>query len=560
MSDIEMTGNPMKNEIVPTQGTQRGAAVSGPPAPGVAHQSCLGVLNLLSVCMALVALGLSIGTSMRARENDVATAAAATASAIAAGADNGIAELRGKMPLHFGQLVDLPTVGTRDSEWVHIDDELYLVHASDKDNLGVKEVSSQVWRFRRDTRDFELHQNIPAYSAHDVDAMVIGGDTYLCFASKSGKTNLYKWDSGSKQFVVHQELAENKYVRDVDHFRYVGFDWILLVVSERQLPGSSDKSNVADSELMKWDATTKQFAFVQGLPSKGARDGEFMVVEGVGSIAIANTKGDPYSSPPRQVDSYVYKWDASSGTFVDAQMNIPTDGNYDFDYFELETRCYDASTDTIKVENASFMASAFSNNGTSGVAKEIDSIIYKWHGWTGTTKGWQPYQRIPTMGARDVEFFQMPNDRFVESNSDDPYTVGHVAKGKVCPRSKYNMRNTYEYRHCINSFLAVSNLEHNNGDPDLHSHIYVWNMWSNKFEQMQAVPTFGVRDIDFVHDSKSDSYMLSTAGSKVAGADGTEYQIPSFVYETVGLRVPQLERAALEDHNLKSGVPACEGA
>ena len=36
-----------------------------------------------------------------------------------------------------------------------------------------------------------------------------------------------------------------------------------------------------------------------------------------------------------------------------------------------------------------------------------------------------------------------------------------------------NDHNTWEYAHCINSFLAVSNLEYDNGDNDVDSVLYV---------------------------------------------------------------------------------------
>ena len=393
------------------------------------------------------------------------------------------------------------------------------------------------------------------YSAHDVDAMVLRGETYLTFASKGAPdgsksgTKLFKYNAETTKFDVYQDIdVEGKYIRDIDHFTHDGADWLILCISERK----NEQGNVVNdamSELHKWNTKTEKFEFYQNLPSIGARDAEFFVVDAVACIAIANTKNvDPKD---RILPSFVYKWNSNTLKFERGEDIENTEGNYDFDYFELQTRCLD-STGAIKVENASFLAAAFSTNGT---VREVESPVYKWHGWGGANKGWKIHQKLPGLGTRDVEFFQMPSHNVVSKSSGDTGKEGYIAKGKSCPRATANPHNTREYRNCINSFLAVGNHEYNNKkDNDVHSAIYAWSMWQNKFIPIQSVPTFGQRDFDYVYDAPSDSHMLSTASSKEGSG---KFNTESFVLDTLGLRVPELEREELMKH-YTSNIPLCE--
>jgi hypothetical protein len=79
-------------------------------------------------------------------------------------------------------------------------------------------------------------------------------------------------------------------------------------------------------------------------------------------------------------------------------------------------------------------------------------------------------------------------------------------------------------------------------------------MWTNQFVPFQALPTFGVRDFDFVHDEPSGSFLLASASSKETSSG--PYEVPSFVFDTLGLRVPLLEEAQLSMHNTNS-MPWC---
>ena len=79
-------------------------------------------------------------------------------------------------------------------------------------------------------------------------------------------------------------------------------------------------------------------------------------------------------------------------------------------------------------------------------------------------------------------------------------------------------------------------------------------MWQNKFIPIQSVPTFGQRDFDYVYDAPSDSHMLSTASSKEGSG---KFNTESFVLDTLGLRVPELEREELMKH-YTSNIPLCE--
>ena len=360
------------------------------------------------------------------------------------------------------------------------------------------------------------------------------------------------------KYDFYQDLdTTGKYIRDIDHFQNAGADWLILCISERKAADGDYTVNDAQSEVWKWDPSGKTFKFHQYLRSLGARDAEFFVVDGVACIAIANTKGlDPQGGAgknyPRIIPSYVFKWDAATSKFVDSDDIPNTEGNYDFDYFELQTRCLDGAGQ-IKVENASFLAAAFSTNGTW---REVESPVYKWHGWDrGAAKhGWRIHQKLPGLGTRDVEFFQMPSHNIVAGAPGDAGAEGYVAAGKGCPRASANPHNTEEYRNCLNSFLAVANHEYDNKvDNDVHSAIYAWSMWQNKFIAVQSVPTFGQRDFAYWYDEPTNSHMLSTASSKEKS--GT-YNTESFVLNTLGLRVPELEDEELIMHNTAM-IPAC---
>ena len=78
-------------------------------------------------------------------------------------------------------------------------------------------------------------------------------------------------------------------------------------------------------------------------------------------------------------------------------------------------------------------------------------------------------------------------------------------------------------------------------------------MWQNKFIAIQSVPTFGMRDFAYWYDAPTDSHLLSTASSKEKkGTLNTE----SFVLDTLGLRVPELEDEELNKH-YTSEIPSC---
>ncbi len=155
-------------------------------------------MSLGTLLVALIALGVALAVAMK---NQTAGSDKSTDSKWAAD----YAAIRDKLPLHFNQLVDIPTIGTRDSEWFSVADELYLAFASDKNNEGTKDINSQIWHFNRTDRTFVLHQNINVYSAHDVDAMVLRGETYLTFASKGAPdgsksgTKLFKYNADARR-------------------------------------------------------------------------------------------------------------------------------------------------------------------------------------------------------------------------------------------------------------------------------------------------------------------------------------------------------------------------
>ena len=382
-------------------------------APARAAGFAFVMIGLLSALVALAAfaMALSATIAVAGQSNGAASAAAETTEAWGSHLAD-FTSLRGHMPLNFNQLADIPTAGARDSEWFTIDGELYLAFANDKDDY------STIWRFRRTDRAFVLVQRVATKNAHDVDVIALGGETYLTYGCKGGTTSSYKWTKSTSTFVHHQTLRDGLYIRDVDHFEYVGEHWLILVVSEKVDATSGDKTNSANSELFKWDASAKVWDFEQYLPSVGARDAEFYVVDNVGCIAIANTKGDPATI--RTLNSNIYRWDGTRFVSTGA-ADIMTKGNYDFEYFEIQTRCKDAGTGVVRVENASFMAAAFSTDETG--ARSLDSKIYKWKGWSGGE--WVEYQNIPTHGARDWEFFQLPTNEF---SGADPSGVDLTGK------------------------------------------------------------------------------------------------------------------------------------
>ena len=290
----------------------------------------IALVAIVSFITSAVAFAMGLAATI-AVADERTTAAAATGWG--AHADD-FEVLRAHLPLHFGQLVDVPTVGARDCEFFSADGNLYLVYANDKNNAGSHDVGSTVWRFNRADRSFTLVQTIATHAAHDADAMVISGVTYLVLASKAGATSLYKWNAG--QFVLHQTFhaesdtkSEKFYVRDVDHHAHNGVDWLALIVSEAYPAGSATKSNSANSELWKWDAGSAKFVWFKDVPSVGARDGEFFVVDGVLCIAIANTKSA--TGAERIIESFVYKFDADASAWL-ASDPIVTEGAYDFEY------------------------------------------------------------------------------------------------------------------------------------------------------------------------------------------------------------------------------------
>lgn len=305
---------------------------------------------------------------------------------------------------------------------------------------------------------FEELQPFNTHNAYDLEAFQIDQQIYFAVANHGeGSSGAYSTSKIYKarfeapevgSFVSYQSINTNGSTTSTAFD--IGSDKYLAVANH-----SDGSSFVQNSKIYKWSGSSlEEF---QSIQTNGASDWEFFQIGSEKFLAVANTRNDS----TKHIPSVIYKW---SGTQFEHLQSIDTIGAIDWEFFEIGSESY------------LFVANHQNDSDQTSLA----SKIYKWNGST-----FQEFQTINTVGAIDVEFFQIGNNL--------PY-------------------------------LAVANYSGNSAAP-VNSVIYQWN--GSGFESTQTFNAYGLRDFEFFQVG-SESYLmmvnLMLNQSELYKWNGTKFQ------------------------------------
>ena len=269
--------------------------------------------------------------------------------------------------------------------------------------------------------------------------------------------------------------------------------------------GKENSNRVVDSVIYRWNNNTGRFNQFASLPTGKARDSTFFCMDPTYCFLAVAKYSDGMTI---LTNSIIYRY--HQGTFREHQQ-IATQGGYDIKYFEIDGK--------------HFLAAA---NAFNGQTTHINSHIYKWH---EQTLKFTHHQSIPTIGATDWEFFQIKGDSYLavansfnhrpESPLDEKqHEVDSVIYkfdkssgqfGFFQSLTTYSASKWSYFEVCGSSYLSVANSYDEDSEHVVHSNIYRY-MGVEKFVLAHSVETQGAVDWDYIHFNEQD--FLSCANSK----------------------------------------------
>jgi hypothetical protein len=238
---------------------------------------------------------------------------------------------------------------------------------------------------------------------------------------------------------------------------------------------------------------------LQSIETVGATSWKhFTIGTGVGNVkhflVVANCYDGSIAQARAELDSVIYEYDATrtSDPFHFIQQ-IPTLGAYDFESFEING------------EHFLVVANQRKKKGSSWDYVQ-DSIIYKYQGNRFVTE--QPFQRIPTLGAVDWEYFKIDIPGGFSRHFLVVANYYSVSTGQIVgPGHSYDYQPGYEQ----------------------DSFIYEYNVGNKQFEYFQAIPTIGAIDWEYFNIGGKHYLVVANHVSKSTGA--AVYAQKSKMYE-----------------------------
>ncbi len=309
---------------------------------------------------------------------------------------------------------------TSGGEHFNINGTDYLAIANWRDGGTNHDINSEILRWNGTV--FEHVQFIATHAAFKCSPFVIDGEQYIVFANQRKSdldytinSEVFHWNGTN--FVSHQ-LIPTIGAFDWEFFVIDGMPY--LVVANAGGTGDSTQN----SEVFQWSGTL--FVSIQLILTHGAHDWEAFSINGTHYLAVANyvTNGLDYT-----INSEVFHWNGIN--FVSHQL-IPTIGAYDWEFFVIKSQYY--------------LAIANAYDGTNG---QLYSEIFRWNGASFIS-----FQKILTVNACDLEFFVI---------------------------------NGIPYLAIVNAWDGASY--------NLYSNIYRWN--GAKFELTYLLPTDGATESAF---------------------------------------------------------------
>lgn len=193
-----------------------------------------------------------------------------------------------------------------DWEFFALDGESFLAAALGRDRATTFDVDSKILRW--DGTRFAEFQSISTHGAHDWQSFSIGSAHFLAVANERGgdmggpRSNvdsaIYRWD-GSR-FTPFLALP-TRGARGVRFFTLDADDYYLAFANRFDAVRNSLGT---DSTIYRWDGYRHTFREFQSIPTQGAEDWDFTMIDGIPYIAVANQRSDV----THNVGSKIYRW------------------------------------------------------------------------------------------------------------------------------------------------------------------------------------------------------------------------------------------------------------
>jgi len=298
--------------------------------------------------------------------------------------------------------------------------DLCLLRTADDAGLAVDSI---IYRFESSQNQFVQQQAVATIGARDVESFRIGAQTYLAIAnsddglntisSKDQNSVIYRWDTSSKLFVVHQNIATHK----GSDFEFVetGGSYFLAVANGYQM------GYAVNSIIYRWNTASSQWVQHQLVATFGASDWESFSIAGKTFLAVGNY----YDGTTYAQNSPIFEHDSGgSGLFVQKAV-LPTLGCKKLTAVSISSN---ASSPQIYIATANLQG-RFLNNGALRVNRNVNSTIFSFDAHSYEV---QPWQTIPTFGATGITAFDITGaPMLLISNSFDSVSNTEAIKSKV---------------------------------------------------------------------------------------------------------------------------------
>ncbi|KAM6912512.1 thrombospondin-type laminin G domain and EAR repeat-containing protein-like [Xenentodon cancila] len=236
----------------------------------------------------------------------------------------------------FVQLQTLQTYCARDWEAFTINHHTYLAVANHRQGNNNHTIDSVIYKWRKSTKSFEVHQKLLTLGAYDWEFFTVGQYHFLVVANAfDGVTTsvdsvIYVWIDGT--FQIFQTI-KTYCATDWEMFQ-IGSRVFLVVANGHRLHGNGSSQYTINSTIYELDMSGQLFVRFQDIVTYSAVDWEFFSLGEEYFLVVANSfNGESYS-----LNSILYRWQGYEG-FVPVHW-LPTIGCSDWEFFTSQGKSY----------------------------------------------------------------------------------------------------------------------------------------------------------------------------------------------------------------------------
>ncbi|KAL3856017.1 hypothetical protein ACJMK2_015214, partial [Sinanodonta woodiana] len=275
---------------------------------------------------------------------------------------------------------------------------IFAVFANSESNKRKRRKVSGMYKWV--DKKFQLYQKLPTVAAQSWCHFTIGSHFYLAVANYGDDTDavinstIFRWHSHRKIFRVYQSITTYT-ARDVEYFQIDG-EHFLAVANH-----AKGQSQYVDSAILKWNYKSRLFQEIQTIPTVGAYDWTYFVVDGFHFLALAQT----FDGQTTLLDSVIYVYRGKH--FVQFQA-IETNGATDWEFFTIGEEAF------LVVSNAyNYGPQNFQGLDTYRTNSSLYTLNRQ-------KRAFEKYQTFHTFSAIDWEHFMIGDDHFlVVSNAQN---------------------------------------------------------------------------------------------------------------------------------------------